>query len=105
MEKIPFTDDNIEEVKSEAEARGLVHIEDQRHVDGDFLLYGTPEEASGRKAERLASAIAGTDARMARVAEDIYEVLKAKGMLADADMPSEALDVMGQRRAIRVLYR
>ncbi|MFH1092111.1 MAG: hypothetical protein V1742_11145 [Pseudomonadota bacterium] len=45
--------------------------------------------------------LAGTDHQMCRVVEDIWEALKAKGMVTDEDLTQSARDRMAVRAAIR----
>lgn len=45
--------------------------------------------------------LARTDLAMARVTEDLFAALKAKGVLVDADLPQDALDRMAARAAKR----
>jgi len=42
-----------------------------------------------------------TDTKMIRVIEDLFDALKAKGVLADGDLPKEAVDRIEKRKAAR----
>lgn len=42
-----------------------------------------------------------TDIPMIRVIEDLFDALKAKGVLADSDLPKEAVDRIEARKATR----
>lgn len=45
--------------------------------------------------------LAASDAEMARVVEDIWTALIAKGVLAETDLPQAARDKTAQRKALR----
>lgn len=45
--------------------------------------------------------LAASDAEMARVVEDIWDALVAKGLLAETDLPQAARDKTAQRKALR----
>ncbi len=86
---------------SSREARGA-RIE---HVE-----FGPGERASivlatntGNPAGELA--LMRTDLGMARVIEDLFEALKAKGVLADADLPRESLEKLTERELLREAVR
>jgi hypothetical protein len=48
------------------------------------------------------AALQTSDARMARVAEDIIDLLKAKGLIADADLPVSVTALIAERKTARV---
>lgn len=45
--------------------------------------------------------LARTDLRMARVVEDVVDVLEAKGVMARSDLPQEAQDRIARRETMR----
>lgn len=85
------------------------------YTDGAYALSGPgapyPNDAAIEQAiaanaadapkRQAAQTLAATDAKMARVAEDVIDALKAKGLIADADLPSEARALVAQRKAAR----
>ena len=50
------------------------------------------------------AALQASDARMARVAEDIVDLLKAKGLIADADLPVSVRALVAERKAARAQF-
>lgn len=58
----------------------------------------SPERAADQARQKLAA----TDMPMIRVLEDLIDALKAKGVIADADLPQSARDKLAERAAERV---
>lgn len=63
-------------------------------VEPETPVVLTPQQAA-------AAQLAATDKDMARVVEDLWAALKAKGVLADADLPAAARDKIAARAQLR----
>lgn len=79
----------------------LVDLDDddlaQRAAD-DARFQDWVADRDRREAERL---LRRSDAEMARVVEDLVDVLVAKGVIALADLPQPAQDRINQRKNLR----
>lgn len=72
--------------------------------DGNPILADqefTPEELAEREQAQKVAELAATDKDMARVGEDLVDVLLAKGVLDMADLPQTAQDKLADRKAKR----
>lgn len=103
MEDITFkTQEEFLTLKAQEEAAGNYILREHHSTDGSGAMQVlNAEEATEYHIEQNAIKLADTDKGMIRVVEDIWEALKAKGLVADADLPSEALDKMNARKALR----
>jgi hypothetical protein len=101
MERIPFTESTRAQVKADAEIKGLQLVEEQNHIDGDFFLYGTPDEVVKIEKAKAKEALACLDKDMARAAEDIYNALIIKNILQESDFPAEVVSKIQDRAALR----
>ena len=59
--------------------------------------------ANAQERVRQLRALASTDARMARVVEDVIDVLTTKGVIADGDFPAPVRALLVERKAARAL--
>ena len=71
---------------------GIIQIKDQATLDAD---------AAVAIAKQAAVDLAATDQEMARVGEDLVNVLITKGIIALSDLPQSAQDKIAQRAALR----
>ena len=51
--------------------------------------------------EQAKADLAATDKEMARIAEDLIEILKTKGVIADSDLTQVVVDKLTKRKQIR----
>lgn len=66
--------------------------------DGEKLSNPLPVVDDSQDAK---NEIAASDRRMARFAEDIFDVLKAKGVIKNSDFSAQTVKLMSDRKAMR----
>jgi hypothetical protein len=77
-------------------SQGFPDPESQRVVDGAVADDPSLAEAVQARAE-----LAASDSSMVRVIEDVWDALKAKGLVADVDLPQAAQDKLATRKSLR----
>ena len=70
-------------------------------ADGTILSHEERDWTAEEIREQALSRLKETDAKMARVVEDLVAALKLKGALLDDDLPTTARQLIEQRRADR----
>ena len=55
--------------------------------------------------EQAKAELAASDKEMARIAEDLIDVLKTKGLIIDSDLPQAARDRLAMRKELRAQLR
>ena len=68
-------------------------------AEGNTLLPYEPPPVDPKAAAR--AELAATDAGMARIAEDLFNVMLTKGLIAESDIPQPARDKLAQRSELR----
>jgi hypothetical protein len=95
--KAVVTNDNMADWIASREAQGAVieRIDFGPGERASIVLATTTSDPAGELA------LMRTDLAMARVVEDLFEALKTKGVLADADLPDEARQKIAARDGLR----
>lgn len=96
-----------EKIIAEQTTDGLVLIGEENIVNGDFLIFSTTEEVAIKEAELMKKNAkkelsdrdrSGEDIRLI---EDIVDILIAKGLMTESDLPQSAKDKLSKRRELR----
>jgi len=80
---------------------GRYAIDAENPPSHDQVMAAVEAHLSAAPRRQALALLAGTDAKMARIAEDAIDALKAKGLIADADLPASAREIIVARKAAR----
>ena len=72
-----------------------------RWSGAEWIEAATAEDIAARDRETAIAELAATDAGMARVAEDLVEILLAKSLIQESDIPRAVRDKIAARKALR----
>ena len=86
----------------DVEMEGLVLFSKHTDLEGiTSLLFMTAEDHALYVEANIQKSLEVSDRKMIRVVDDLVDVLLDKGLLAPEDLPTEAIDRIAQRKALR----
>jgi len=71
----------------------------------EYEDFPEPDYAAEQERQKLIESLRKTDADMARVAEDIIQILVQKGLISETDFPQAVKDKLGLRQNLRNLIK